>query len=50
MPGIPEEEAEIGEEVLVPVGWAAIATYRVSKHCKVMLLFIGLLFWVGQAP
>lgn len=50
MPGIPEGEAEIGEELLEPVGWAAIATYRVSKNCKVMLLFIGLLFWVGQSP
>ena len=50
MPVLPEgEEAAIGEEALVPVGWAAIAAYRVSKHCKVMLLFMGLLFWVGQA-
>jgi hypothetical protein len=47
-PNIPEESIE--EETLLPVGWLAISTYRVLKEGKVMLLFMGLLFWVGQAP
>ena len=46
---IPEDEKLESEDAeLKPVGWDSILVYRVGQTSKVMVLLLGMVFWVDQ--
>ena len=46
---IPEDETLESEDAeLTPAGWDSILVYRVAQTSRVMVLLLGMVFWVDQ--